>query len=91
MIVMKAEQAARESRLTKQDRYAEMRRRKDEEREAKERMLVSDHFLCVCVCVCVCTCGKMWDSLLRNFAMAHIGRRSHGSKGQGGGSCCIRV
>lgn len=59
MIVMKAEQAARESRLTKQDRYAEMRRRKDEEREAKERMLVSDHFLCVCVCVCahVGKCG----------------------------------
>uniref|UniRef100_A0A7N2M9L1 DDRGK domain-containing protein 1 n=1 Tax=Quercus lobata TaxID=97700 RepID=A0A7N2M9L1_QUELO len=36
---VKADQAARESRLTKQDRYAEMRRRKDEEREAKERML----------------------------------------------------
>ena len=55
MIVMKAEQAARESRLTKQDRYAEMRRRKDEEREAKERMLVSDHFLCVCV--------HMWENV----------------------------
>ncbi|KAF9666941.1 hypothetical protein SADUNF_Sadunf16G0281000 [Salix dunnii] len=39
LIVVKAEEAARESRLTKQDRYAEMRRRKDEEREAKERML----------------------------------------------------
>jgi len=34
-----AEQAARDSRYTKQDRYAEMRRRKDEEREAKENML----------------------------------------------------
>ncbi|XP_011048306.1 PREDICTED: DDRGK domain-containing protein 1 [Populus euphratica] len=34
-----AEEAAHDSRLTKQDRYAEMRRRKDEEREAKERML----------------------------------------------------
>lgn len=41
LIVVKAEEAARESRLTKQDRYAETRRRKDEEREAKERMLVS--------------------------------------------------
>lgn len=34
-----AEEAARESRLTKQDRYSEMRRRKDEEREAQEREL----------------------------------------------------
>ncbi|XP_050369550.1 DDRGK domain-containing protein 1 [Argentina anserina] len=34
-----AEQAARDSRQTKQDRYAEMRRRKDEEREAQERQL----------------------------------------------------
>ncbi|KAM1057295.1 hypothetical protein ACFX2A_031254 [Malus domestica] len=34
-----AEQAARESRVTKQDRYAEMRRRKDEEHEAQERQL----------------------------------------------------
>ncbi|XP_057465063.1 DDRGK domain-containing protein 1-like isoform X2 [Actinidia eriantha] len=34
-----AEEAARESRYTKQDRYAEMRRRKDEEREARERQL----------------------------------------------------
>ncbi|KAL5724754.1 hypothetical protein ACHQM5_007974 [Ranunculus cassubicifolius] len=34
-----AEEAARESRVTKQDRYAEMRRRKDEEREAQERQL----------------------------------------------------
>jgi hypothetical protein len=44
MIVFKAEQAARDSRYSKQDKYAEMRRRKDEEREAKERMLVSDIF-----------------------------------------------
>lgn len=36
----KAEEAARDSRRTKQDRYEEMRRRKDEEREAQERMLV---------------------------------------------------
>ncbi|KAK6229648.1 hypothetical protein SCA6_018599 [Theobroma cacao] len=35
----RAEEAARESRLTKQDRYAEMQRRKDEEREAEERRL----------------------------------------------------
>ncbi|XP_010538044.1 PREDICTED: DDRGK domain-containing protein 1 [Tarenaya hassleriana] len=34
-----SEEASRESRLTKQDRYAEMRRRKDEEHEARERML----------------------------------------------------
>uniref|UniRef100_A0A5B7C2I8 DDRGK domain-containing protein 1 n=1 Tax=Davidia involucrata TaxID=16924 RepID=A0A5B7C2I8_DAVIN len=34
-----AEEAARGSRQTKQDHYAEMRRRKDEEREAQERML----------------------------------------------------
>lgn len=37
---LKAEEAARESRVTKQDRYAEMRRKKDEEREAEERRLV---------------------------------------------------
>jgi hypothetical protein len=37
---VKAEEASRDSRLTKQDRYAEIRRRKEEEREAKERMLV---------------------------------------------------
>lgn len=34
-----ADDAARDSRVTKQDRYAEMRRRKDEEREAEERRL----------------------------------------------------
>lgn len=34
-----ADEAARESRQSKQDRYAEMRRRKDEEREARERAL----------------------------------------------------
>ncbi|KAF3453515.1 hypothetical protein FNV43_RR03955 [Rhamnella rubrinervis] len=34
-----ADQAARESRQTKQDWYSEMRRRKDEEREAQERLL----------------------------------------------------
>lgn len=41
IIVLKAEQASRDSRLTKQDRYAEMRRKKDEEREEQERLLVS--------------------------------------------------
>lgn len=40
VIVVKAEEATRDSRQTKQDRYAEMRRRKDEEHEARERMLV---------------------------------------------------
>lgn len=40
MILIKAEETVRESRHTKQDRYAEMRRRKDEEREAEERRLV---------------------------------------------------
>ncbi|XP_050939000.1 DDRGK domain-containing protein 1 isoform X3 [Cucumis melo] len=34
-----AEQASRDSRLTKQDRYAEIRRKKDEEREGQERLL----------------------------------------------------
>ncbi|KAF6162951.1 hypothetical protein GIB67_021100 [Kingdonia uniflora] len=34
-----AEEASRGSRQTKQDRYAEMRRRKDEEREAQDRLL----------------------------------------------------
>ena len=38
---LKAEQASRDSRLTKQDRYAEIRRKKDEEREEQERLLVS--------------------------------------------------
>lgn len=42
---MKAEEAARESRNTKQDRYAEIRRRKDEEHEARERMLVDFYLL----------------------------------------------
>lgn len=43
LCVLKAEEAARESRLTKQDRYSEMRRRKDEEREAQERELVGGY------------------------------------------------
>ncbi|KAK9025841.1 hypothetical protein V6N11_038696 [Hibiscus sabdariffa] len=37
MILVKAEEAAQESRQTKQDRCAEMRRKKDEEREAEEQ------------------------------------------------------
>lgn len=37
----KAEEATRESRNTKQDWYADMRRKKDEEREAEEQKLVS--------------------------------------------------
>lgn len=40
MLVLKADEAARESRLSKQDHYAEARRKKDEEREAHERALV---------------------------------------------------
>ena len=40
-LLLKAEDAARDSRRTKQDHYDEMRRKKDEEREAHERMLVS--------------------------------------------------
>lgn len=40
MIIAKAEEAAHESRKLKQDRYAEMRRRKDEEHEAREHALV---------------------------------------------------
>lgn len=39
--LLKAEDAAHDSRKTKQDRYEDMRRRKDEEREAHERKLVS--------------------------------------------------
>lgn len=40
MIIVKNEEAARDAKQSKQDRYAEMRRRKDEEREARERELV---------------------------------------------------
>lgn len=39
-LFLKAEEVARESRQMKQDHYAEMRRKKDEEREAQERLLV---------------------------------------------------
>ncbi|XP_022878666.1 DDRGK domain-containing protein 1-like [Olea europaea var. sylvestris] len=35
-----ASESARESRRTKQDHYDEIRRKKDEEHEARERMLV---------------------------------------------------
>ena len=41
VLVLKAEQASRDSRVTKKDRYEEMRRKKDEEREEQERLLVS--------------------------------------------------
>lgn len=40
VIIVKAEEAARESRQSKQDWYAEMRRKRDEEHEARERALV---------------------------------------------------
>jgi hypothetical protein len=43
MIVLKFEQSARDWQ-SKQEKYAKMQRRKDEECEAKERMLVSDFF-----------------------------------------------
>jgi head-tail adaptor len=43
-IVLKAEQATRDWQ-SKQDKYATIRRRKDEESEAKERMLVSDIYI----------------------------------------------
>lgn len=47
LLFLKAEEAARESRQMKQDHYAEMRRKKDEEREAQERLLVGhDCFAC---------------------------------------------
>lgn len=76
LIVVKAEEAARDSRLTKQDRYAEIRRRKEEEREAKERMLVG--FLAF----------LLWylgisivGFLVRKFFMILLGRRSQGSTG----------
>lgn len=41
VLVLKAEQASHDSRVTKKDRYEEMRRKKDEEREEQERLLVS--------------------------------------------------
>jgi hypothetical protein len=40
----KAEAAARDSGKSKQDHYEEMRRKKDEEREAQERLLVRHYF-----------------------------------------------
>ena len=46
LFACKAEEAARDSRRNKQDRYEEMRRRKDEEREAQERLLVRDSSSC---------------------------------------------
>jgi len=46
LFACKAEDAARDSRRNKQDRYEEMRRRKDEEREAQERLLVRDSSSC---------------------------------------------
>ena len=64
IIVLKAKQAARDSRYSKQDKYVEMRRRKDEEHEAKKRMLVSDIYcflvgflVYMCVYMCLCRCG----------------------------------
>lgn len=83
MIVPKAEEAARDSRVTKQDRYAEMRRRKDEEHEARERMLVGLLFFLIFV---------LWkillSFLLKKFLIIYIGGRSQGSEGQRRGSCC---
>lgn len=84
MVVLKAEQAARDSRYTKQDRYAEMRRRKDEEREAKENMLVSDIYIYIYFMDFQSVCAVRvfvytWDSLLKNFVVLLIGRRSKGS------------
>ena len=43
IIVLKVEQATRDWQ-SKQDKYAEIQRMKDEESEAKERMLVSDFY-----------------------------------------------
>jgi DDRGK domain-containing protein 1 len=44
LCICKAEAAARDSRKSKQDHYEEMRRKKHEEREAQERLLVSHYF-----------------------------------------------
>jgi hypothetical protein len=44
MIVFKVEQATRDWQ-SKQDKYAEIQRRKGEESEAKERMLVIDIYI----------------------------------------------
>lgn len=68
---MKAEEAARESRHTKQDRYAEMRRRKDEEHEAKERMLVGLYHLLVHIFSTKCV--KIgWSDGLGNWSKQEI-------------------
>lgn len=86
---LKAEQAARESRNTKQDRYAEMRRRKDEEREAQEHQLVCwFSALCWIIKMRIRVCG--WITGWR-YDYCFIGGRSQGSEGEGGGSCCLRV
>lgn len=86
LIVVKAEEASRDSRLTKQDRYAEIRRRKEEEREAKERMLVG------CLPFLLWYLGiSIVGFLVRNFVVILLGRRSQGSTGQGGGNCCVGV
>lgn len=92
MLVLKADEAARESRQSKQDHYAEMRRRKDEEREAQERALVgwSLFFLVVLLYVCLlCSCS--WFTFWLNTWPWLIGRRSQGSESKRGGSCCIGV
>lgn len=48
-LLYQAEDTGRELRQKKQDRYAEMQRRKDEEREAQERLMVGDFdFLSFC-------------------------------------------
>lgn len=80
-LLLKAEDAARDSRKTKQDRYEEMRRRKDEERDAHERKLVSWY-----------KCMTYFDSVgCHLFGIIYPGRRSTSSKSEGGRSCCVGV
>lgn len=82
LLFLKAEEAARESRQMKQDHYAEMRRKKDEEREAQEQLLVGhDCFACNSVlassfwwCQGKCLCFLIGS--VATYKIAIIGRRS---------------
>jgi hypothetical protein len=61
LFACKAEEAARDSRRNKQDRYEEMRRRKDEEREAQERQLVRDSIAASTFCSYLLSCFELWN------------------------------
>lgn len=82
-LLLKAEDAARDSRRTKQDHYDEMRRKKDEEREAHERMLVSWWNLS--------NTQEVLFFIFKSVGINYPGRRSNSKKSKGGRSCCIGV